>query len=91
MLTFFFLRRSGDPVVKHLNTFVGSETHGHRQQLNDANESREERSPVVRQYDLRRTRYSQLVTEDNSLFRPRPPIVDSTNIFQYDIETRLSY
>ena len=91
MLTFFFLRRSGDPVVKHLNTFVGSETHGHRQQLNDANESREERSPVVRQYDLRRTRYSQLVTEDNSLFRPRPPIVDSTNIFQCDIETRLSY
>jgi len=51
------------------------------------------RSPLVRQYDLRRTRYTQLTTgtRNTSSLQSRPPIVDSTNIFQYDIETHLPY
>ena len=49
------------------------------------------RSPVVRQYDPRRTRYAQLMAGDKSPSRSRPPIVDSANIFQYDIETHLPY
>ena len=49
------------------------------------------RSPVVRQYDLRHMRYTQLGAGNKSSFQSRPPIVDSTNIFQYDIETHLPY
>ena len=49
------------------------------------------RSPVVHQYDLRSTRYTQLMAGNKSPLHPRPPIVDSGKIFQYDIETRLSY
>ena len=57
------------------------------------------RQSVVRQYDPRRERYPQLMAEGKSLFQPKPPIVNSTKIFQYDndktfqydIETRLPY
>jgi len=50
------------------------------------------RSPVVRQYDLvRRTRYTQLIAGNKSLLQSRPPIVDSQSVFQYDIDTHLPY
>jgi len=49
------------------------------------------RSPVVRQYDLRRTRYTQLMTGSTSLVQSRPPIVHLPDIFQYDIETHLPH
>jgi len=49
------------------------------------------RELVVRQYDLWRTRCIQLMTEDKSSLQSRPPIVDSANTFQYDIETHLPY
>jgi hypothetical protein len=48
-------------------------------------------SLVLRQYDIQHTRYTQFMAGDQSLLQPRPPIVDSTNIFQYDIKTHLSY
>ena len=48
-------------------------------------------SLVLRQYDLRNLRYTQLMGGDKPLLQLRPPIVDSTNIFQYDIETHLPY
>jgi len=48
-------------------------------------------SPVVRQYDLRRTRYTQLMAGNKSSFQSKPPTVDSTNVFQYDIKTHLPY
>ena len=46
---------------------------------------------VVRQYDLRRMGYTRPMAEDKSSLQSRPPVVDSTNIFQCDIETHLSY
>ena len=49
------------------------------------------RELVVRQYDLRRTRCAQLIAGDKSSLQSRPPIVNSANIFQYDIETHLPY
>jgi len=50
-------------------------------------------SLAVRQYDLPRTRYTQLMAGETSSLQSRPPIVDSesTKIFQYDIETHLPY
>ena len=48
-------------------------------------------SPVVRQYDLWRTQHTQLIVGDKPSLQSRPPIVDSTKIFQYDIETHLPY
>ena len=45
----------------------------------------------VRQYDLRRMGYTRPMTGDKSSLQSRPPVVDSRNIFQYDIETHLSY
>ena len=49
------------------------------------------RSPGVRQYDLRRTRYTQLMPGNKSLLQSRPTIVHLSDIFQYDIETHLPY
>ena len=49
------------------------------------------RPPVARQYDLLRTRHTQLMAGDKPSFQSRPPISDLTNIFQYDIKTHLSY
>ena len=46
---------------------------------------------VVRQYDLRHAQYTQLMAGDKSLVQSRPSIVDSTKLFQYDIETHLPY
>ena len=48
-------------------------------------------SLVLRQYDIQHTRYTRFMAGDRSLLQLRPPIVDSTNIFQYDIKTHLSY
>ena len=50
-------------------------------------------SLAVRQYDLQRTQYTQLMAGETSSLQSRPPIVDSesTKIFQYDIETHLPY
>ena len=51
--------------------------------------------PVVRQYDLQRTRYAQSMAGDKSSVRSsvrsRPPTVDPTNVFQYNIEAHLPY
>jgi hypothetical protein len=47
-------------------------------------------SPVVRQYDLRRTRYTQSMPETKSLLQSWPTS-DSINFFQYAIETHLPY
>jgi len=48
-------------------------------------------SPVVRQYDLRRTRYTQLMAGDELSLQSRPPIIDSKEVFQNDIKTHLPY
>jgi len=48
-------------------------------------------SLVVRQYDLQHTAYTQSMAGDESSLQPRPHIVDSEEIFQYDIKTHLPY
>ena len=47
--------------------------------------------PVLLQYDLQRTRHTRLMPGDTPLSQPRPPVVNSAKMFQYDIETRLPY
>jgi len=49
--------------------------------------------PVVRQYDLRRTRYTQLTAGDKSIMESRLLWDDTPKIFQHDLETvtRLPY
>ena len=51
--------------------------------------------PVVRQYDLQRARHSQSMARDKNIdkssVQSRPPTVDPTNVFQYDIKTYLPY
>ena len=50
-----------------------------------------DQSPIVRQYDLQRSRHIRSVAGDKSSLQSRPPVIDSVSVFQYDIKTHLPY